>query len=390
MKRSLLKRRRPGRGFFSSSLFVSIGAGPFTSGSVLTANVNGLVGGEVVTYQWKDDGVNIAGATSSSYTATIGVDAVADASLISVEVIVDGGDPLTSSSRQIQYPAGSVTESALANWTIDVDVLNVNLASDFTTTNLTGSYVISGLPTGTVDDGDGTISGTVTDTSPATFNFTCVFTDQYGRTITGNYSVTTVLRAEATAAGGLLDQSYIVDTATNLDFTVDFSANGNTLTYVITGLPTGVVDDGDGTQSGTPTTPSESGTTTITATDEYGRTEQSAFNYTTALRAVATAAGNLANQSYTVDTPVSLDLTVDFTANGNTLTYVITGLPTGLVDDGDGTLSGTPTVGGESGTTTITATDEYGRTTPSSFTYTTFVASSGIGTMVIGSTFQVA
>jgi len=58
---------------------VSIGSGSVTTGTLLTATVSNLVGGETVTYQWTDDGVNIAGATAQTYTPTIGVDGVADA-----------------------------------------------------------------------------------------------------------------------------------------------------------------------------------------------------------------------------------------------------------------------------------------------------------------------
>jgi hypothetical protein len=190
----VVRRRRTASGFR-----VNIGSGPFTTGTELTATVTGLSGGETVTYQWTDDGANIAGATSSTYTAAIGTDSVADASQIGVTITVDGGDPITSGARQIQYAPGSVTESSLSDWTIDDDTLNVNLASDFTTTNLTGSYVITGLPSGAVDDGDGTISGTA-DGTPETASITCTFTDQYGRTIVGSYSVDTVYRAQATAA----------------------------------------------------------------------------------------------------------------------------------------------------------------------------------------------
>lgn len=110
-KSVLLRRRRPGRGFGlgGASFSVSIGSGPFTTGTELTATVSGLEGGETVTYQWQDDGVNITGATSSTYTAAIGTDSVADESAISVQITVDGGDPINSASRTITRVAPTTT-----------------------------------------------------------------------------------------------------------------------------------------------------------------------------------------------------------------------------------------------------------------------------------------
>ena len=357
--------------FAVSAYSVSIGTGAFTTGTLLTASVSGLVGGETVTYQWTDDGGNITGATSSTYTPAIGTDGIADASQINVSVTVDGGDPFTASNREIRYAAGSVTESALADWTIDDDVLNVSLVSDFTTTNLTGSYVIASLPAGAVDDGDGTISGTATG-SPATTAFTCTFTDQYGRTIVGSYSIDTVYRTQATAADALGPYSWTVDDDTvNINAVPDFTVNGNTLTYVITGLPTGLSDDTDGTWSGTPTVDGQAGTITITGTDEYGRQTTSTPTFSTAYRTQATAASGLGPYSFEQDSAITAqNLAADFTLNGNTLTYAITGtaLPASLVVSSAGSMSGTPNDITASASYTVRGTDEYGRTTDSSFT----------------------
>jgi hypothetical protein len=258
----------------SSSLYsVSIGSGPFTTGTELTATISGLEGGETVTYQWTDDGVNIPGATSSTYTPAIGTDSIADASQIRCVAVVDGGDPITSSAREIRYAAGSVTESILPNITIDVDVLDIDFASDFTTTNLTGTYVITGLPTGVVDDGDGTASGTATG-APGSFTPQVVFTDQYGRTITGNYAQDTVYRAQATG-GADLGLSFVEGTpAVNVDLKQNWTLNGNTLTYTISpALPTGFGLNSSTavlTRTGTLVVTADD-TYTLTGTDEYGR-----------------------------------------------------------------------------------------------------------------------
>lgn len=256
---------------------VSIGSGPVITGTELTANVSGLEGGETVTYQWTDDGGNISGATSSTYTPAIGTDSVADASAIGVTITVDGGDPISSGTRQIRYAAGSVTEGTLDALTIDDDSADIDFASDFTTTNLTGSYVITGLPSGLVDDGDGTASGTP-DGAPETASITVTFTDQYGRTIVGSYSLTTAYRAQATS-GADLDLSFTEDEAiTPTDLTANWTTNGNTLTYAVDEtLPTGLSVDSAGELTGTPIAASADDTYTLRGTDEYGRETTDTF-----------------------------------------------------------------------------------------------------------------
>lgn len=300
------------------------------------------------------------GAAPTDYTAS-------DDSTIYLHV-TDGGETVTRAFG-VRYTAGSVTESALADWTIDDDVLNVNLASDFTTTNLTGSYVITGLPSGAADDGDGTISGTA-DGAPESTSITATFTDQYGRTIVGTYPITTVYRTQATAAGGLGPYVWEVDDGDvlNIDFKTDFTANGNTLSYVITGLPTGVSDDGDGTISGEATVVGQNGTITITATDEYGRTTVSSPTYSTDYRPQA-ADPSISTQNITVDDD-TVNIDASATANGNTLTYVLTtALGSATINSSTGAIT-VPDNGGAfgsgdvgTGNMVVTATDEYARDT---------------------------
>jgi hypothetical protein len=238
-------------------------------------------------------------------------------------------------SAPIRYAPGSVTESSLSDWTIDDDTLNVNLASDFTTTNLTGSYVITGLPSGAVDDGDGTISGTA-DGTPETASITCTFTDQYGRTIVGSYSVDTVYRAQATG-GTDLDLSFVEGTPTvNVDLKQNWTVGGNTLTYTISpALPTGFgLNSSTATLTRTGTVAvSADATYTLTGTDEYGR--ETTDTLTLEVTEASSASITISSAIYTpgsggsgpsLATSVSVDgTTADYTlygathANGTTL-----------------------------------------------------------------------
>ena len=161
---------------FPSLYSVTIGSGPFTSGDSLTATVNGLVGGETVTYQWTDDGNNITGATASTYAPTIGTAGVADASQIGVTVTIDS-QPYSSAVREIRYAAGTAPTIAAQTWAVGAAV---NLDAAATGANLTFSYAATGLPAGlAINTSTGAITGTPT--AATTGSATVTATDQYGR-----------------------------------------------------------------------------------------------------------------------------------------------------------------------------------------------------------------
>lgn len=230
----------------------------------------------VYDYQWTDDGANITGATASTYTAEIGTDSVADASLIRCVVTVDG-EPYTSNARQIQYAAG--TAPAVADGqSFTVDDTSVNIDGSASGANLTFSYVLTGAPSGvTINASTGAITGTPDTASTGTATITA--TDQYGRTLTDAWTWTAALRTQATAAGGLGPYSFTQDAAiTNQDLSADFTANGNTLTYTVSpALPAGLSLASNGVLSGTPTTPQTASSYTVTGQDEYGRDTDSTF-----------------------------------------------------------------------------------------------------------------
>ena len=305
------------RNTLSASFSVSIGAGPFTTGALLTATVNGLQGGETVTYQWTDDGVNITGATASTYTAAIGTDGIADASQIRCVATVDG-TPYTSSAREIRYAAG--TAPAVADgqaWT--VDDTSVSLDGSASGANLTFSYALTGSTAGvTINSGSGLITGTPTGVDSGTATITA--TDQYGRELTDTFTWTASLRTQATAAG-LLELSFAeLSAITPVDLSTDWTANGNTLTFSeLDTLPGSLDVAANGTLSGTTPAAQADANFTVRATDEYGRT---------------------------TDSEVAIEITVGLTAP------VITGVPT---------ISGTEVVGQ---TLTASAASVSGNPTP--------------------------
>ncbi|MER7842666.1 putative Ig domain-containing protein [Kitasatospora sp. NPDC096077] len=83
------------------------------------------------------------------------------------------------------------------------------------------------------------------------------------------------------------------------------------------------------------------------------------------------------NQSGTVGTAASLQVSASDSASGQTLSYAATGLPAGLsINSSTGLISGTPTAAGSS-SVTVTVTDSTGATGSTTFTWA--VAGSGGG-----------
>jgi hypothetical protein len=175
--------------------------------------------------------------------------------------------------------------------------------------------------------------------------------------------------ARGTAPAVADGQAWTVD---DTSVNIDGSASGAnlTFTYAIGGLPAGVaINASTGAITGTPTAVA-SGTATITATDQYGLAYSDTFTWANTLRAQATAAGGLGPFSFAQDSAISsTDLSADFTAGGNTLTFTISpALPAGLSLASNGILSGTPTTLQSATSYTVTGQDEYGRDTDSTFT----------------------
>lgn len=104
---------------------------------------------------------------------------------------------------------------------------------------------------------------------------------------------------KAQATGGVdLDLSFVEDSAiSSTDLTANWTTNGNTLTYAITGtaLPAGLSVSSAGVMTGTPTTVTADATYTLRGTDEYGRTTDDTFT----LEITAAASGTITIDSLT-------------------------------------------------------------------------------------------
>jgi hypothetical protein len=167
------------------------------------------------------------------------------------------------------------------------------------------------------------------------------------------------------------NQTGTVGTAVSLQMSGTDSQSGQTLTWSATGLPAGLsINASTGLISGTPTTAS-SNNVTVTATDTTGAHGSASFTWT-----INSATGNTVtvtnpgNQTGTVGTAVSLQMSGTDSQSGQTLTWSATGLPAGLsISSSTGLISGTPTTA-NSYSVAVTATDTTGAHGSASFTWT--------------------
>jgi hypothetical protein len=288
---------------------------------------------------------------------------------------VTDGEATRHASAPIRHAPGTAPAIPAQSWTVDAAA---SLEAGASGPGLIFVHAATGLPAGlSIAPGTGRITGVPTGVGTGTAEVAA--TDQYGRTLGFGIAWTTALRAQASAAGALPDRVWTVDdTAVDLDLAGDFAANGNTLSFAVSGLPAGVSDDGDGTISGIPAAVA-SGPVTVLATDEYGRQVASGFSHATALRAPAAADGPLGPFTLVAGQAFSEDLSGGFAAGGNTLSFAIQGgaLPAGATLSPAGVLGGTVAAPVAAETFTIGATDEYGRVTTRAFTLEVTTAGGG-------------
>ncbi len=225
------------------------------------------------------------------------------------------------------------------------------------------TYTLTGLPTGlTFTAASRTLSGTPTAAASTVLTYTV--TDTNDATASQTFTVTVNGRLVLSAA--VDNQGYTVDTA--VDVTLPAATGGTApLTYALTDPPDGLrFDAGTRTLSGTPGTAAIT-ELTYTVTDANGASTSQTFMVTVNDSLALTAPDD---QSYTVDTAITDLVLLEASGGTGTLTYTLTGLPTGLTfTAASRTLSGTPTAAAST-VLTYTVTDANGASTSQTFDVT--------------------
>jgi len=228
------------------------------------------------------------------------------------------------------------------------------------------TFTATGLPAGLAISTAGVISGTPT---AALGNVTVTVTAADGRGGTVSKAFTLTIANTAPTAPAIANQTAAVGAAWSFTAPAFSDANGDALTYTISGMPSWMsFNASTRVLSGTPK-PVGTWTITLTATDPSGAAVSKAFKVTTPN--VAPTAGTVPNQSLARNIAGSISVAAHFAdANGDALTFTASGLPTGLSISAAGVISGTPTAALGAYTVTVTAADGRGGTVSKAFTLT--------------------
>lgn len=295
----ILSRRRTRRGGASISFGVSIGSGIIISGNQLTATVTGLQGGESVDYQWTTNGSNISGANSVNYTPVIGVGGVTDLSDIRCRVVVDGGNPIESGTREIRYASGSFTPVSDQNWVVDTPITPIDISASGT--GLVFDYAVSNLPNGVSLVGTN-ITGTPTELESGSSNINR--SDQYNRQYNDsfNWSMSLPAIGSFSSQPQITGTPHVGQTLTLTNGTFSTSATFSIVEFSLDGVDkTSELSGSDWDTTGE-NIYGANGTIQyrVRATDDYGRTVDSNLITTTLL-----------------DVPDQVVITATDNANGN-------------------------------------------------------------------------
>ncbi len=231
------------------------------------------------------------------------------------------------------------------------------------------TWSATALPTGmSINTSTGAITGSPT--ASGTYSTTVTVTDDGTGTLSDSESFTWTISANADPVMSAIGaQTGTIGTAVSISPTAS-DADSDSVTWSATGLPAGLsISSSTGTITGTPTT-NNAYSTTVTINDGFGGSDSEGFTFTIANTAPVLAM--IGDQSSSVGTAANVTPSAS-DANGDTIGWSATGLPTGLsIDSGTGAITGTPSAAG-SYSTVVSISDGNSGADSESLTWTVVV-----------------
>ncbi len=332
-----------------STVSVSTGATDADSGDTLTYSASGLP----------------AGLSISSSTGTISGTPTTAQTVTTTVSVSDGTDTDSDTFSWTITANNAPVLSAIGDQsgTIGSAVSISPTASDADSDSVTWSA--TGLPAGlSINSGTGVISGTPTTNNA--YSTTVTINDGFGGSDDESFTFTIANSAPVLAAIG--DQSSTVGTAVSVSPSAS-DTNSDTISWSATGLPTGLsINSSTGAITGTPSA-AGSYSTSVSISDGNGGSDSESLTWTVVVGNAAPVLTPIEDRSATVDVAVSFTPAAS-DANGDTISYAATGLPSGLsINAGSGAITGTPSALGIYAVT-ITVTDPDSASDTQSFDWT--------------------
>jgi len=307
--------------------------------------------------------VTISGASSGPITVNDPETVTVNDSLTQVQ-LNDVSDPETIKVTDIAQVTVGSPLAVIRLASLPTGFVNTSYSFTLTASGGTQPYTwaVTGLPTGlSIGSTTGTISGAPT--GVGTYSLTVTVTDANSNTASENLPIT--VNAALTISTPVIlpagDQ--------NASYTVTITANGGLPPYnfAATGLPAGLtIGSATGTISGTA---AGAGTFsfTVTVTDSASNVNSSGFTLTIDPPLTFTTPASLSPGE--VGSAYSLTITVNGGASPYTFSVTGGSLPPGLIINGQGVISGTPTAVGTS-PFAVTVADANQVTTTNNFSLT--------------------
>lgn len=333
-----------------ASVSVTTGATDANSGDTLTYSASGLPTG--LSINTGTGTITGTPTVAGTYNATV---SVSDG---------NGGSDSESFTWTISANNAPVISSiGNQSGTIGTAISITPMASDADSDSVTWSA--SNLPSGlSINQTSGAITG-MPDTNQS-LSTTVSIDDGYGGTDSETFSFTIANTAPVLAMIG--DQASTVGTAVAVTPSAS-DTNSDTISWSANDLPSGLsIDANTGAITGTPDTAGSS-SSTISISDGNGGSDSETLTWTVVVGNSAPVVTPIADRDATVGEALTFSPDVS-DANGDTITYAATGLPTGLsINETSGEISGTPTAIGVYNVT-ITATDPDNASDATSFDWT--------------------